>query len=287
MMRDGEIQVGGYLTGPGLPVFVRGLDIGGGGIIVQDQQAPNADTLRFGRDFTAPPVWKLEFCIGEGAGAEEALRALAALQSAWNTAVDRRAPGAVTELRYGAAGRTRMIYGRPRNFLPNVSESLEDGHVVATAEFQAQDTLHYSEEWESRTVSLVPGVSGGLRSPLVSPLTTVAGGTRYGAITVGGDAPTPVEVLFRGPVTAPKVSSGGWEVGLTTALAYDETALFDARTGAVTRNDGASLSGAVTRGTYLPEARLVPGAHEIIYSGTDHTGTSSATVSWRPAYQSF
>lgn len=286
-MKDGEIEVGGYTTGPDLPVFVTQLDVGALTPIVQDQQNPNGDNLFFGRDYVSPPVWKLAFCVGEGTGPGEALAALARLQRAWRTAVDMRVPGAVTTLSYGAAGRTRRVYGRPRNFTPSVTENIEDGNVVATAEFALADTYHYANELSSLTVDLIPGNAGGLISPLLSPMTTVAGGKRQGLIVVGGDAPTPVTVDFKGPVRNPVASSTGWEIGLRASLAYDQTVTVNVREGTVLRNDGASLGGSLTRNTYLPEARLLPGNREIIFEGIDPTGTASCKVSWRSAFESF
>lgn len=286
-MIDGDILVGGYLTGPDHPVFVTQLDIGAVTTIHQDQLGPHGGNLRFGRDHQSPATWKLSFCVGEGVGAEEALAALADLEDAWRNAVDATVPGETTTLTYAAAGRVRRVYGRPRNFTPSVNESLDDGHVVATADFVLHGTGTFDEYPEQVELTHVPGNAGGLVSPLVSPLRTVAGGTRQGQAVVGGRAPAPVTVEFFGPSSNPAIHADGWEIGLRTSLAYDQSVVIDARAGTVLRNDGASLGGYLTRETYLEDATLRPGHREISYTAADPTGTSRAVVSWRPAHYSY
>lgn len=286
-MIDGDILVGGYLTGPKQPVFVTMLDIGAVTTVHQDQLGPHGGNLRFGRDHQSPAIWKLSFCIGEGYGAEEALDALADVEEAWINAVDFTVPGATTTLTYAAAGRVRRVYGRPRNFTPSVTENMEDGHVIATAEFVLQGTGTFDEVEQRVELTHVPGNAGGLVSPLVSPLRTVAGGTRQGQAVIGGRAPAPVTVEFFGPSSNPSIHAGEWEIGLRGVLAYDQSVVVDSRAGTVLRNDGASMGGYLTRDTYLADAVLKPGHREISYSAADPTGTSRAVVSWRPAYYSY
>lgn len=288
-MKDGEVEVGGYLTGPGLPVFVTSLDPGVAAERHQDVQSDYTGKVSFGRDTVSPPVWKLQFAIGEGRSADEALAALAALQRAWRTAVDPRVPGEVTALRYGAAGRTRRVYGRPRNFTPDLSHSLEDGNVVATAEFVTQDAYHYSDVEQSKTLTSRPPATSYVTLPAVWPLLSSKPEIRQSVIQVGGDAPTPVRVEFTGPGSNPGLIAPGqgWEVQALGTFAYDETLVVDSRTEEIMMGDGTPAPGVLSRATYLPEVQLAPGSTELQFVGNDSTGSATATIRWRDAYTSF
>lgn len=283
-LTEGDFDLDGHVLGREHRTFVTAFKPGASNWIVQDEQNPVASQLRMGRDFLGPPGWDFNLAV-HGRNAEEVLAELSALMGKWNNPL--RTPETEQVLRYCIAGRVRRIYGRARKFGYNPNASLAAGRILASGSFQTKDSCHYADEAESLHLSLIPGNAGGLFSPLVSPLTTVAGGTRQGIVTVDGDAPAPMEITFRGPVTNPSASSTGWVVSLNTSLAYDQSVTVDTRRGTVFRNDGASLGGALSRHTYLPEARLQPGAREVVFTGTDPTGTASCTVVWRPTYYGF
>lgn len=286
-LQEGDFDLDGYvLSGDkSRPVYVVGIDPGVADTRDQDRLAPHSDQRYFGQDQQSGPTWELELRTGGNVSAREALSSLGDVTRAWRGAP--RGPGEESVLRYRAGGRVRRVYGRPRAFTPDLNLLYSLGYVRAGARFVTADTLHYDDSSSSVTVSLIPGNAGGLRSPLISPLTTVAGGKRQGIVQVSGDAPAPLEVTFRGPITNPGVSSRGWSIGLTGTLAYDQSVTVDTRLGTVKRNDGADLGGWLTRSTFLPEARLLPGAQEVIFTGTDSTGTATATVTWRNANYGF
>lgn len=285
VLQDGDFELDGYLFSGSRrrPLYVMGFSIEPGRSRTQDIANPMAPELLQGRDVRTPPLWRFGFRVGHG-GAAATLSGLAKLTAAWNALS--AVPGAESVLRYAVAGRTRLVYGRAREMFPDYSQVYDLGRVVASGDFQTKDVWFYDDTLRQMTVGLIPVSSGGLVSPLVSPLTTVAGSQRQGLVTIGGDAPAPVEIEFKGPISNPRVSSTGWEVGLTGSVAYDQTVTVNTRTGEVTRNDGANLSGRLTRRTYLPGARLRPGSREIVFSGTDATGTATCTVRWRDTYQS-
>lgn len=285
VLQDGDFELDGYLFSGSRrqPLYVLGFNIEPARTRVQDTLNPMSPEFLQGRDQRTPPLWKFGFRVGHG-GAAATLANLAGLTAAWNalTAV----PGAESVLRYAVAGRIRRVYGRAREMAPDYSMLYDLGRVVSTGDFQPRDVWFYDDIEQAVTVTLVPGSTGGLKAPLRSPLTTSAGSQRQGMVTVGGDAPAPVELLFKGPIINPVASSTGWEVGLNTTIAYDQAVTVDTRTGTVTRNDGANLSGVLTRRTYLPGARLRPGARELIFAGTDPTGTATCTMRWRNTFQS-
>lgn len=285
VLQDGDFELDGYLFSGSRrqPLYVLGFNIEPARIRVQDVPNPMAPEILQGRDQRTPPLWKFGFRVGHG-GAAATLSRLAGLTAAWDalTAV----PGAESVLRYAVAGRTRRVYGRAREMAPDYSMLYDLGRVVSTGDFQPRDVWFYDDAAQAVTVSLVPNSTGGLKAPLRAPLTTSAGSQRQGIVTVGGDAPAPVELVFKGPITNPRASSSGWEVGLNTTIAYDQTVTVNTRTGTVLRNDGASLAGTLTRRTYLPTARLQPGVRELTFAGTDPTGTATCTMQWRNTYQS-
>lgn len=286
VLQDGDFELDGYVFSGSrdLPLYVQGVGLSFSGDRTQDVLNPFGEDALQGRDFRTPPLWTFGLRVGHG-GAEATLASLAALTRAWNKTAP--IPGAESVLRYAIAGRTRLVYGRARELFPDLAQAFDLGRVVASAKFQTKDTWYYADEVQSLTVGLVPVNSGGLRAPLRAPLTASPGSSRQGLVTIGGDAPAPVGVTFKGPISNPLVSSSGWQIGLNTTLAYDQSVTIDARTGSALRNDGVSLAGALTRRTYLPEARLQPGSREIIFAGTDATGLSSCTVRWRNTFYSF
>jgi len=286
VLQDGDFELDGYLFSGSReqPLYVMGFNIDPGRSRNQDVPNPMAPELLQGRDVRTPPLWRFGFRVGHG-GAAATLASLAGLTRAWNALA--AVPGAESVLRYAIAGRTRLVYGRAREMFPDYSQVYNLGRVVGSGDFQPRDVWFYDDAMQSLTVGLVPDTTGGLIAPLRSPLSTAAGSQRQGVVSVGGDSPAPMELVFKGPVTNPVASSTGWQVGLTATIAYDQTVTVNTRTGTVLRNDGASLAGALTRRTYLPEARLRPGARELIFAGTDPTGTASCTMRWRNTYQSY
>lgn len=286
-LKEGDFDLNGYIIGgdKSRPVYVLGFDPGLADIREQDNLMPHSNDREFGEDHLAGPTWTLELSTGRNVSTEVALSSLGAAVRAWRSAPT--TPGKESTLRYKVGGRTRLVFGRPRGFNFNPSLLYSHGYLTTAGQFITSDELHYSDETFGLTVTLLPRPAGGLVSPLIGPLTTVAGSKRQGIIQVGGDAPAPMEILIKGPVSNPVVSSTGWSVGLDGALAYDQSVTIDTRRRTVKRQDGADLSGMLTRATFLPEARIKPGAREIVFTGTDLTGTSSATVSWRNAFYGF
>lgn len=286
VLKDGDFELDGYLFSGSRrqALFVQAVQVVPGKKRVHDVLNPVGDDILFGRDRRTAPEWRWAIRVGHG-DPGVTLAALGRLASAWDSLPTD--PGRESVLRYAVAGRTRRVYGRARELEPEVTQVYDLGRVVSNASFQARDPWYYDDVAQAVTVGLVPVSSGGLQSPLRSPLTTVAGAQRQGLITVGGNAPAPVEITFRGPISNPVVSSTGWSVGLTGSLAYDQSVTINTRTGEVTRNDGANLAGRLTRRTYLPDARLKPGAREIVFGGTDATGTATCTVQWRDTYRSY
>ncbi|WGH21365.1 minor tail protein [Arthrobacter phage Emotion] len=284
-MAEGDFDLNGYKMGLGYDVVVESFDPGSAEWITQDAVAPVGGRRNFGADYASGPTWVLDLAT-DTHDAASARAALAGAARAWRPS-GLATPGYEAILKYTIGGETRRVYGRPRKFAPIANGVSASGVMLATAEFVTSEAFTHAEEARSLTVGLVPVESGGFTSPLISPITTVAGSQRQGLIDdVGGDAPAPMTITIQGPVSGPKVSSSGWYFSLPSlSLAYDQSVTIDTRKGTVRRNDGANLGGLLSRGsTRLVDARLKTGAVEFIYSGTDQTATSTATVTWRPTY---
>jgi hypothetical protein len=289
VLQDGDFELDGYLFSgcKDTPAYVRSFSQGKVDHRIQDAVNPVGDNMFFGRDYLTPASWEFGLRIRqEGIG--QAASIFGGLVKAWRADSKRLTPGAMSVLRYNRGGVTRRVYGRARGIVPNMENGWIAGIIDADTVFDQADQWHYDDAARSLVVTLIPGTPGGLLSPLISPLTTIAGGTRQGIIEeVGGEGPAPYTVKFSGPVTDPSVIVSGREVKLLTTLAYDQVATIDTRLMTATRSDGANLSGALSRKTRLTESRIKPGPAEVIYSGTDATGTSTCTVTWRPTYYGF
>ncbi|MFC7860690.1 hypothetical protein ACFQ9D_11970 [Arthrobacter koreensis] len=287
MLPDNTLELDGFRVGGiGNPVRLVGIAVESGGIRSADAFNPVGENRLFGRDYAGPPVFRIRMRVSARTG-EAAAAARAGLEVAWDAASVRATPGTESVLRLFRAGRVLRVYGRARGLISVEDRTHYMGRVLLEGTFHLSEGLYFSDDVQSLSVGLIAVNAGGLRAPLRAPLTASPGSSRQGLVTVGGDSPAPVEVVFAGPVTNPVASSTDWQIGLNATLAYDQTVTVNARTGTALRNDGVSLAGALTRRTYLPEARMRPGAREIVFAGTDPTGLSSCTVRWRNTYKSF
>lgn len=290
-MENGDFELGGYLIGAGQPVIVTSFQINPGEVVQQDQINPFASRRMFGRDTQNPPTWEFDFHIAnpDGVAADVGvLGALEALTTAWAGTVDAETPGATTFLRYKIGGRVRGVYGRPRNFTPNPSVNIQDGSLTAAAQFALSDAYTYSDELFETELQLRPPPNGAVTLPAVWPLLSEISSTRQGIFTVGGTSPTyPEDITFYGPVVNPSLETLAWKVGWQGTVPYDGWVRINPRETTVLTNTGASVSGGLTRSTFLPDLKFKPGAQDLKFSGVDNTGSSRAVVRWRSAFNSF
>lgn len=286
---DFQFSIGDIVWGYGCDIFVPDGEFDPGEAVprTQDTERPMADGLMFGRDFRSAPTWTWTVNTNH-TELEDAEAALDDLEAAWYNTLDATEPGDHVELRYQYRGRTRLVYGRPRRFHRPKDNLLLQGLGVATIDFQRADPLHYGADEQQMVMGIVPSTSGGLISPLISPLISAEPAVaRQGFVTVEGNAPTyPIITVF-GPVSNPKVFAvdGSWEVKVIANIPAGQHVTVDARPWRMTAKlGGASVS--LSRSTRLSDVRMEPGTHEIGFVGTDMTGSSTATVSWRPAWYS-
>lgn len=284
MFKFGGISFGGRSGS----LIVTGFEPGAPEIRGGDVARPNRDGTIAGRNFLGSATWAFDLSTNR-TSLDEARATAAALQSAWNDPAIRLNPNVLAPLSYELDGTWRRVYGRPDAFVGikgDVLATLGVGKLVC--DFKVHDPVFYDDTESSMTLTIVPASTGGLMAPLVAPLTTVGSGApRAGFVTNSGDAATPLKVRFKGPVVDPWVRSpSGWEIGLNGSLAYDETVTVDPLAGTVTRQNGQPANGMLTRKTRLSGSLVQPGVTELTFGGTDLTGTATAQLFWRHAYQS-
>lgn len=289
-LADQQYQLGGGVVfGAGTPYLVKP-----GGVwtdpatTIHDAPLPRADGIAFGRDYRGGRLLNFDMDLVTPGPAGDLL---AVLEQAWQGDDVRMVPGATTTLRFARNGQARRVYGRPRKFAP-IRGSAQRGWVPITADFQCVDHLYYDDAESSNTVSIAPASVGGLViAPFTFPLNTTAVSSAPGVITVGGTAPTWVVLVIFGPIAAPVVEVvGEWRLALNLTLASDQFVGIDPRPW----SRGVRLGGVTNvAGTLTPDSprlsdiKLSPGIHNVVLTGSDGTGTSSFTIAWRNASNSY
>lgn len=291
-MSDYQFEFEGRRFGLHLPVATTkdGFSPGEHSLESSDGTFRQSNARAFGIDSWTPGEWTWELHTDDAADAATALADMAELERAWKEAARSPFAGDVRELRYEIAGRERVVFGRPSQWTPNVN-GLNYGYIEAQAVFRLADLNHYGE-LRTSSVSMVPATPGGLVSPLVSPLTTLAGGSRAGSLSsqaVGGDTPAPFRATIAAgssALTNPVLRGEGWRIalGLTLAPGHSVTISTYPWEFGVTREDGAFLNGSLTPDSRLSKARLDHQGETLFFDGIDSSGTATCSVQWRPAY---
>lgn len=286
-LNDGQYDLDGYTFGSladEVVLLESGIEWGQVGVRTQDVPEPLGDGVLFGRDYLEPPTWT--FTLG-ARHVTDVAPVVGRLASAWRGDAARRTPGARSVLHYRRGGTTRVVYGRPRRFAVETPKVWDPDFRVITCDFQLADPVVYDSTESTLLLSLVrSSTATGLVFPVVFPVTFGSvTGSRAGIVTVAGSVPVPFRVTFAGPATgsatALKVTSTGWTLDVPVTLAAGQTLVVDTATGVVTLN-GAPAQIGLGRGTNL-SARLQPGPQEVVFTATDTSQTSTATVAWRAA----
>lgn len=293
VLEDYQFELGGVVFGYGLPVHVdgEGFDPGTDEPETQDVFNGFTESFAFGVDSRQPAVWTWAAHTDFARNAVDAVAASTELNKAWLTAVDPRLPGDVAALRYAFAGRTRVVYGRPRRFYSTKTNTMLYGVIDITAEFARADNLFYDDELQQITMGLQPQQSLGFTTPIVFPLTTLTGAPPLGTTPViGGDVPAPFIATINGPtsgsVARPKLSTDSWELELDVTIDAGESITINTYPWGMraVRSDGANISGRFTGKSRLSRARLAVAGETIRFDAIDSSGTATATIAWRRAY---
>jgi hypothetical protein len=290
-LEDAQFDLDGELTfGLDLPVTTGTPSIGEPSLTDQDVEVDRADRVRFGRDHRRSRTVTFDLTVD---ATPDTVQGYAdQVETAWNAAQVRTTPGAVSVLRYRKGGQTRRCYGRPRKIAP-VVKFYHSGRVDYTAEFVTRDPCFYADQSSSVTVDIVPPESSaGLTVPFTVPFIFAGQTSSQGYFRVGGSEATPIVVTIHGPIIDPTVTLTSGDVTKRVFLAghvnVDDHVTIDPTTHTVLSSFGTNWAGGLSaRSTPLSEIGLPPGLAHVLLSGHDHTGTASATVTWRSAYASF
>lgn len=286
-MKPINFRFDGASFGVETPLLVTNFDPGAAEINKGDTQRSQRDGLIAGRDTLGGRTWGFSISTNTD-DIETALAVERVLSSRWLAEKFRLNPLATYPLSYELAGRWRRVYGRPDRYAGINADVLSMvGAGKIECDFRVMDPLYYDETETRLTLTIVPASTGGLKAPLVGPLSTVrSSAPRAGLVENTGDQPTPLTAVFKGPVTDPWVrAEAGWEIALKGTLAHDQTVTVDARAGTVLRGS-TPVAGMLTRKSRLSTARLPVGTSELAFGGTDLTGTASVELRWRNAYTS-
>lgn len=277
----------GVEFGDTLPLFVTEFDPGPADLQSGDTPQSQRDGVIAGRDFLGGRTWG--FSVSTNCkDLATALVEDARLAGRWHDPKHRLNPLLKVPLSYEIGGRWRRVYGRPDRYAGMKGDVLAvQGRGRIECDFRVLDPRYFDDAETVLTLPIVPASTGGLMDPLVAPLSTVRSSTpRAGYVTNEGKAPTPLKVVFRGPITDPYVrAAAGWEVALKGSLAAGQSIVVDSFAGTVLRGS-APVAGMLTRNTRLSSAVLPPGISDLTFGGTDPTGTALCELRWRSAYYS-
>lgn len=250
-----------------------------------DSEMPQEDGTQFGVDYRGGMnlVWRINLWKK----GQPALDDLAVMERAWKNPNKRLTPGEVTVLRMNKQGRTRLVYGRPRNCSPQYG-MVENGWCPIDASFLCIDETFYDDEQSIMEMEMANPPVSGLRMPLRTPMRVSQSQPTFGSFSVGGDKETWPTFLIQGPVINPKVEIYGQYVfELNVALLSHEIISIDPRPWRrlTLLNGEKSRSGRYTSASATPpEMALPPGDYFAAFTGTDITLSSKLTIGWRNAY---
>lgn len=287
--RDGSAAA--YVFGRGASsIQISNTAIDTGTIVVQDQAVTGHDGLLFGID-TLPGmvITQTGFAFTSAAQGALAMDAYSGLAGAWNDPSIRLASNAVQVLRayYPGSNVVRRCYGRGRKIAP-VMGQVYTGVVPFTSQFQAADTIWYSDVPTVLNLTQRPSFYGTITPPLTPPYQLTASNIfQQSAIVNTGSLATWPVIAFTGPISYPGLSyvNTPVSVGYNGILKSTDTLVIDTRPWARTAMLGnASVAGALT-GSPMIAMQAQPGATIVRFTGQDNTGQATCTVTWRNATQ--
>ncbi|GAA1454118.1 hypothetical protein [Nocardiopsis tropica] len=281
-----QYEIGGVVFGDHTPIQSDDIRIGDADTRTGDRENPGSDGGQMGRDFRDGRTLGLDLWSNVHSAAE--IRpAWSALNAAWSADVARLTPRAVVPFRFRLEGSEAVVvYGRPRRWSPASQRQRGTGMTEVVADFHTVDRLFYSDVERQVTLTLVTSGGGGITWPVTWPITWAPGGARQDGLVNSGDKPTWPVITINGPVAQPEVElvGTGRSLRLDMTIPANRTITIDTRPWARTirRDDGASFRH-TAKGAALADFQLPVGQTVLRYSGTDMSGTSSCTVTWRDA----
>lgn len=280
----------GFVFGIGSRVSTNdgGFDPGANNWLTQDSQNSRRGVTGFGRDVLGGKTWVWE-SHANGDDEYDAVDILQDFSAAWMP--DVREPGKLQAIRYTLAGRTRRIFGRPRNYSAPPTNQILQGYTDVTHDFNTVDTFTYDDEMSEANFPFYAGGSGGgFVLPAVMPLTSSPGSVGGGGqVTIGGNANCYPIIRFNGPWTNPSLDTGDWAISWTGSIPTGGWVEIDTRPWMLTvlNQSGASVVGGFGRQAYLEDCWFAPGSQpNLDLNGSAASGAAGLTIKWRNAWTS-
>lgn len=283
LLRFNNITIGGLHR----PLILEQLDAPSTDLRSEYTDRLNQDGSTVGRDYLGNTSW--QFTVSSNTeDLSSALSVLSDLESAWKDPKTRLST-APTRLYYSLDEGTTWSYvlGKPGKVVSATTNSLaHQGVSKLQLEFIQTVSQHFDAQEKLVSITAVQPSVSGIESPIVTPITTLSSGTpRSGAAVNTGNEPSPMKVRFFGPSTNPRVfNDKGQEIGLTLSIASDDYVTIDAQAQTVTRKNGVSVAGSLSRKTRFSQVSVPSGSSTWSYSATDPTATSRVELSWNNAY---
>lgn len=259
---------------------------GGSTTTSSDASLPSEDGTKFGRDYYTGMLLSLSIEVWQRG--THVYDEIGALKGVWRARALRETSTTVTTLRMRNGDRTRLVYGRPRNFKETYG-AVEHGFAPIDCDFQCVDEVFYDDVLTIQDIGLQNPPVDGLTFPNTLPFRLAQFQENFTTVHVGGDSETWPMFVIHGPVTNPTIQyDNTWVITLLTSIDHTQTITIDPRPWfRRTQLSGAgitNLSGAYTQDSpVMREMRFAPGQHTVLYGGLDPTLTSYLTVSWRSA----
>ncbi len=274
---------------PDRDLVLTGFDVDAGSVRTGDAEWPMRHGSRPGRDYLDAGSITMTLRTGRRIRTHaHAAEVVSGFMAAWRRDLDLPA-GQLTALLIETPAGARVVHGRCGRISPPVADSVlaRQGLLEVIAEFRLLDPLAYGVTASSVALSVIPKSIGGIIAPITTPVTTtMTSGIEYRMLTVTGEGPAPLRVIFHGPARDPSVMVGGTEIGVVGEITYDETVVVDGRTRSVHLDDAAQTPAGhrLSRASRLDLLRVPPGTHEVAFTATDRTGTARVTVEATPTY---
>ncbi|MFD3815105.1 hypothetical protein ACFWRZ_08565 [Streptomyces rubiginosohelvolus] len=227
--------------------------------------------------------------------------AVAMLRQVWRADSLRGNPSRVAALVYTRAGRSRSLYGRPRNFEIGSEKFTAQGYTPVIAKFTAVDDRFYGstakqeELWDYYR----PAPSPRPGRPTWPPVPTWEA-KRTATLGVAGDLPVHPSITIYGPCTNPKVTIIGlWAVQLALTLKAGESVTVNAQPWArhvikytSTGASAGSVADKLTRASPRLAAMTLPPGRLQAQLSHSSTGTTPrqgprVVIAWRDAFGSW
>lgn len=291
-LAEWQFDVAGVRIGHGTDILigdVEGLD--SVPVRTQDVEDPAGDGAFPGMDLYGARTVRIEAGIRTPGDPVAALDLLGQLQRAVDNPAIRTVPGAHSVLRLRLPGRaTRRLFGRLRRVEAATTSRAVHGWIPLTLEFTAHDPRFHADTAQGMVLTLSPDGLGGLRAPILAPVTTgvAVPDERRGWLRNDGDLPAWPSLRITGPCTNPRIRhvESGRVIELAVTLRADEWAEIETRPGTrwVLRSGGGSLAAGLSPASRLDIFTVPPGVSELWWTARDYTNATRLAASWRAAY---